>query len=221
VPNRVLVLSAVLLSACAARTPSATPPLAAPFDPAAPYTIKVGDSLDIRFYKTPELNVEVPVRSDGKISLELVGDVQAGGLQPEELARALTERYASELMEPRVSVIVRSFGGQVFVGGEVRSPSAVPFSTGLTALQAIHGAGGFLETARRSDVVLIRREGPAFKGYTLELTRPLSGEAFEQDVQLQPSDIIHVPRSRISNVNLFVEQYIRNNLPVQPALPVF
>src|SRR5437867_3893524 len=50
-----------------------------------PYRIKVGDYLEVRFYKTPELNVEVPVRSDGKISLEILGDVQAAGLEPTEL----------------------------------------------------------------------------------------------------------------------------------------
>src|SRR5262245_11352186 len=108
-----------------------------------PYHIRVGDKLSVRFYKTPELNVEdVPVRSDGKISLDLIGDVEAAGLGTDELSDHLTRAYSKELEQPRITVIVRSFGGQVFVGGEVNKPAALSFSDGLTALQAIQGAGG-------------------------------------------------------------------------------
>jgi polysaccharide biosynthesis/export protein len=180
--------------------------------------LKVGDYLDIRFYKTPELNVEVPIRSDGKISLEPIGEVQAAGLTPEELSHGLTKRYAKELTNPRVTVIVRGFGGQVFVGGEVKTPSAIPFTTGLTALQAINGAGGFLTSAERDSVVLIRKEGDHYQGHRLMLGKVISGEDMSSDVSLQPTDIVQVPRSRVSNMNLFVELYIRNNLPIQPGL---
>src|SRR5581483_6721594 len=183
-----------------------------------PYLLKVGDTLDIRFYRTPEMNVEVPIRSDGKISLELLGDVQAAGIAPAELSRILTEEYSRELSEPRVTVIVRGFGGQIFVAGEVKTPSAVAFNNGMTALQAITGAGGFLNTAERDSVVLIRRENDRYAGHRLRLGQVLSGDDLSADVLLQPSDIIHVPRSRIGNMNLFVEQYIRNNLPIQPGL---
>lgn len=210
------------LGGCAHRTPEARPPVAKPVDPGAPYLIKVGDTLDIRFYKTPELNVEVPVRSDGMISLELVGDVQAAGLSPTGLAADLTRRYADELTDPRVTVIVRGFGGQVFIQGDgVARPGAIPYADGLTALQAIAGAGGLNAIARRSHVVLMRREGTEWKGYTLDLRKPITGEDFGQDVSLQPYDIVYVPRKRISNVNLFVQQYIRDNFPVQPIVPTF
>ncbi len=213
------VVGLVLLVAGCAATPSARLPEAdhAP----APYVIKVGDTLDVRFYKTPELNLEVPVRSDGKISLELIGDVQAAGLQPEQLSGSLRQRYAHELSEPKVSVIVRKFGGGIWVGGEVKNPSRVPYSVGMTALQAIHRAGGFLDTARASHVVLIRLEGSKYKGYLLPLDKVQTGEDLTVDAELQPSDIVHVPKSGIANVDLFVDQYIRKVLPVQPAIPIF
>src|SRR5262249_4551901 len=71
-----------------------------------PYRIRVGDSLDVRFYKTPELNIEkIPVRSDGKISLDLVGDVQAAGLGTDELSANLVHAYSRELQEPQIAVI--------------------------------------------------------------------------------------------------------------------
>jgi polysaccharide biosynthesis/export protein len=199
--------------------PANTQPSIAP----GPYVLKVGDLLDIRFYKTPELNAEVPVRSDGKISLELVGDVQAAGLEPDALSKRLGEMYAHELTNPRVTVIVRSFGGAVFVGGEVTRPSAQAFAYGMTALQAINGAGGFATTAKVSNVILIRREEGQFKGHLLALDRAISGEDPTRDIPLEPGDILHVPRTAIADANLFVEKYIRNMLPIQPGLsiPVF
>jgi len=213
----ILAAAPMCVGACSSG-PKPPPPIAPGATMGTPYVLKVGDYLDIRFYKTPELNIEVPVRSDGKISLELVGDVQAAGLQPDELSRVLMERYSGELTNPRVAVIVRSFGGQVFVSGEVAKPTAIPFSTGLTALQAISGAGGFATTAQKSNVLLMRESGGHYTGHRLELTRALSGDDPSADVPLQPTDIVFVPRSKIANVNLFVEQWIRNNLPVQPGI---
>lgn len=214
------IVALLLLAGCTAATPSARLP---PADHApVPYTIQVGDKLDVRFYKTPELNLLlVPVRSDGKISVELLGDIQAAGLQPEELATALRERYASELSDPRVSVIVREFGGGIWIGGEVKNPSLVPYQTGMTALQAIHQAGGFLDTARTSNVVLIRLEGSQYHGYVLPLDLVQTGEDLSVDVALRPSDILHVPRTGIANVDIFVDQYIHKVLPVTPAVPIF
>lgn len=189
--------------------------------PTDPYLIKVGDTLDVRFYSSPELNLlELPVRSDGKISLELLGDVQAAGMEPTTLARVLSDAYARELTNPRVTVIVRSFGGEVFVDGQVGAPTRVPYGVGLTALQAISAAGGFLESAKVSSVILIRKSDEQFQGYRLALQDYLEGKNPMADVRLQPSDIVHVPRSAVSNVNQFVKLYIRENIPIPVSIPL-
>jgi protein involved in polysaccharide export with SLBB domain len=185
----------------------------------SPYLIKPGDTLSIRFYKTPELNIDTPVRSDGKISLELVGDVQAGGIEPAELSKLLNERYKGELQDPRVTVIVSAFGGEVYVSGEVKSPAAVALGVPLTALQAIDKAGGFLTSAEKSSVILIRNEQGTWHGYKLDLARADSGLELDADPLLQPRDIVHVPRSVIANVNVFVDLYIRKNIPIS-GIPV-
>jgi polysaccharide export outer membrane protein len=221
--RRPLALALALVAGCAMKTPSAPGPRPAgdPFSP-QPYRLKVGDQLDIRFYKTPELNIEVPIRSDGKISLEVLGDVNAAGLTPDEFSHQLTKQYSSELTNPRVTVIVRNFGGQVYVSGEVTKPTSVLFANGMTALQAISTAGGFADTARRDSVILIRHTTDGkYEGYRLTLEKALTGEDLAADVPLEPSDVIHVPKSRIANMNLFVKQYIQNNLPVTPAIPLF
>ena len=188
-----------------------------------PYRIRVGDVLDVRFYKTPELNVEkVPVRNDGKISLDLVGDVQAAGLGTDEFASSLVRDYSKELEDPRIAVIVRDFGGQVFVGGEVGKPASVKYAEGMTALQAIQSVGGFNDKASLENVILMRRTPERYEGYRLFLKQALTGDDFMQDVALQPNDVVFVPKSRVANVNLMVEQYISKNLPQIPiSLPVF
>jgi polysaccharide export outer membrane protein len=188
-----------------------------------PYRIRVGDELDVRFYKTPELNVEkVPVRNDGKISLDLVGEVQAAGLGTDELAANLRSAYSKELEDPRIAVIVREFGGQVFVGGEVGKPASLKFAEGMTALQAIQSVGGFNDKASLQNVILIRRTTERYEGYRLFLKEALEGGDFNQDVALKPNDVVFVPKSRIANVNLLVEQYVTKNIPTIPiGIPVF
>src|SRR5262245_6422148 len=111
-----LVAAAALLAGCAFPSPPgrATANMTALGIEKKPYQIRVGDKLSVRFYKTPELNIEdVPVRADGKISLDLIGDIQAADLGTDELSDHLVQAYSRELEEPRIAVIVRSFGGQV------------------------------------------------------------------------------------------------------------
>jgi polysaccharide export outer membrane protein len=92
-------------------------------EPAA-YVIRPGDQLDIKFFYNPELNESVTVRPDGKISLQLVDEVQASGLQPAELDAMLTEAYSRELKKPMVTVIVRSFKVSEFMWAGKSTSSA-------------------------------------------------------------------------------------------------
>ena len=87
---------------------------------------------------------------------------------------------------------------------------------------AIEEAGGFLETAHLSQVVLIRRDASGQPvGYALDVRPVIGGTNPSEDVPLQPFDVAFVPRSKIADVNLFVKQWIRDNLPVPVAIPVF
>jgi protein involved in polysaccharide export with SLBB domain len=216
---------AVLSGGCAFNAPPgrASADMSAMVVDSQSYRIRVGDALDVRFYKTPELNVEkVPVRNDGRISLDLIGDIQAAGLGTDELSASLRSAYSKELEDPRVAVIVREFGGQVFVGGEVGKPAALKYAEGMTALQAIQSVGGFNDRASLENVILIRRTTDRYEGYRLFLKQALSGDDYTQDVALRPNDVVFIPKSRIANVNLLVEQYITKNIPTIPiGIPVF
>jgi protein involved in polysaccharide export with SLBB domain len=199
---------------------AASAPAPAPYH-LTTFLLNLGDQLAVKFYQNPQLDEDVVIRPDGKISLQLVGDVDAVGKTPETLAGEIEAAYRSELAMPRVTVIVRQLGmTPVYVGGEVGTPGIVPLSAGLTLFQAIQQAGGLLQTAHEKQVVLIRRDANGHPvGYAVDVRPIAGGTAPGQDVPLLPYDIAFVPRSKIADVNLFVNQYIRNTVPFPIFVP--
>jgi len=193
-------------------------PVGAPGTVAPPleteYRIQVGDKLTVKLFYNPDLNQEVTVRPDGKISLSLVHEVEAVGLTPMELTDRLTEGYGNHLQQPEVTVIVAGFAGQkFFIGGEVGAPGVKELVGPTTVLQAIAMGGGFKETSRTNEVVIVRRDenkNPYL--ISLDAEKAMKGIALSQDIYLKPYDMVIVPRSRIADVNLWVAQYIRNNV---------
>lgn len=180
------------------------------------YIIEVGDTLDIKFMYNAELNeLLVPVRPDGRISLQLAHDVPAAGLTPTQLRKVLGEKYSVELKKPEIAVIVRSFGGQkVFVDGEVVFPGPVDFKGRLTLFQAISQARGMRETARLSNIIVIRKD---FEGQpmaaNIDFRKIINGTDLSQDIALMPYDIVYVPKSNIANWLKFVDEYINRAVP--------
>ena len=174
------------------------------------YFIQPDDQLDIKFFYNPELNETVKVRPDGKISLQLVDEVHAAGLSPSQLDNVLTRQYARELKNPEIAVIVKSFAGQrVYVGGEVNRQGLIELTGGMTALQAVINAGGFKETAKPDAAILIRK-GPNNEPLPMriDLDNVVYEEGIVADIQLQPYDIVYVPKTWIANANKWVDQYI-------------
>lgn len=178
------------------------------------YRIQPGDELTIKFFYNAGLNDTVKVRPDGKISLQLIDDVQAAGLTPAELDRFLTENYSRDLKDPVITVIVRSFAGQqVFVAGEVEKQGLIALTAGMTALAAVINAGGFKESAKAEASLIIRRgKGNRPFPIRVDLEKAFQGSNAGADPQLRPFDIVYVPKSWIGKANVFVDQYIRNLL---------
>jgi polysaccharide export outer membrane protein len=188
----------------------------APPEPGWEYKIQVGDEMDIKFYFNPELTEHVVVRPDGRISLQLVPEVMAFGLTPHELTELLKKEYASELSKPELTVMVRTFSANhVFVGGEVQKPGEVKLVGRLTTLQSIMAAEGLKETAKVTEVLIIRRNPDRTpRVIPVNLKRAISGVDIAQDLELMPFDVVYVPKSGIANLNKFVDQYIRQNIPI-------
>jgi polysaccharide export outer membrane protein len=183
------------------------------------YVIQPGDTLSVDFYLNPEFNDEPTVRPDGKVTLRLIGDVQAAGLTPAEFATALDKAYQNELRSPDAAVHVKNMPSrQVFVQGQVSKPGAFPLEPGMTALQALSVAGGITPEAAK-EAILIRRDlcGQPH-GMNVDISNAQGKVGKGEDVALMPRDILVVPRSKIANIDLFVSQYIRELLPVQPYI---
>jgi uncharacterized protein involved in exopolysaccharide biosynthesis/protein involved in polysaccharide export with SLBB domain len=215
-----LFLLLLMLNACSTAVKSPTPfnprVVQEPSGSIEEYAISVGDNLDIKFFYNPELNESITVRPDGMISLTLVGDVNAAGLTPAELTDLLIEKYSTEFIDPKVTVFVRSFTDQkVYVDGEVGKPQMIPLVGSITVSQSIAYSGGLRDTARRNEVRVIRRKADKKPlVIPVNLNEVWNGTDINQDIVLQPYDIVYVPRSGIANVNKWVQQYIYNNFRI-------
>ena len=203
---------------CAGRTPIEAPTtIESPFptpEP-APYRLQVGDEISIKFWGNPELDEDMTIRPDRRISLPFIDEVTAAGRTPAELDAELTRLYEPELTKPEITVIVRSFAGQrIFIGGEVGAQGTYPLVGNVTLAQAIQEAGGFLPTARRREVLLIRTAPQGVRiARSHDLLPLLRGENPAADVTLQPFDIVFVPRTKITNFGIFVDQYVNAIIP--------
>lgn len=178
------------------------------------YIIQPGDLLEIKFFYNPEMNDGMTVRPDGRISMQLIGDVMAYGRSPNDLSILLRQKYDKELKNPEITVIVRSFGSRVYVDGEVKKPGELELLRPLTVMQAIARAEGLTDKAWREALVIRRIKGKEPLVIKLDLDDVLTGRDFSQDVGLVPFDIVYIPRSPIADVNLWVHQYIRANIPI-------
>ena len=164
------------------------------------YVIKAGDKLSVKFFFNPELNEQdLIVRPDGRISLQLVQEVEAANLTAPQLTSELTKRYAGQLKNPEIAVIVRSVREQpkIYVDGEVGSPGTFELGDSLDVLQAVALARGFkADTAKKDEVIVIRRDrnGKQFV-IKLDINAALSGRDLTQNISLLPNDFVYVPRS--------------------------
>lgn len=162
------------------------------------YRIGVGDTLQVNVWKNTELSMSVSVRPDGKISLPLVGDINAQGLTAEKLGSNITESLLTYIRSPQVDVIVTSAVSvdyllRVRVTGAVSSPLSVAHKDGMTVLDLVLEAGGPTQYAASNKAKLYRRVGDEVKVYPIRLNDILNKGKLDTNYTLAPSDIVTVP----------------------------
>jgi polysaccharide export outer membrane protein len=156
-------------------------------------SLREGDVLKISFPANANLNTTQPIRRDGMISLNLVGEVKAAGKTPKELEKDLVDLYSTQLMSKEVTVEVQSSSFPVYVSGSVLHPGKVMSDHPITALEAVMEAGGYDNTkANLKRVKIIRHEGNSTRNYIVNLKRVVDGKASES-FYLKPGDIVIVP----------------------------
>lgn len=164
-------------------------------DPPNAYAIGIGDILEISVWKNPELSTTVPVRPDGRISVPLLGDVQASGMTPLALRQTLTEGFKEYVTAPGVSVVVKEIRSRkIFVTGEVATPGAYDLQPRTKLMQALALAGGLTPYAKQRVIVLRDgRDGKSDRRIEIELGAIISGKRTEDNLLLQPGDTLIVP----------------------------
>ena len=183
---------------------SASAPGAAPDQVTPPATNKVHNStyligdddvLEVNVWKETELTKQVPVRSDGKISLPLVGELQAAGKTPVQLEDEITNRLRNFITEPAVTVMVLKINSLKFnVMGEVIRPGSYALSTTTTIVDAIATAGGFRDFAKKKSVyVLHQRPDGTEARLSFNYSTFIKGKNPKQNILLQPGDTVVIP----------------------------
>ena len=153
------------------------------------------DVLAISVWKEPEVSRSVPVRADGKISLPLVGELQASGQTPKQLEQEITKRLQSYISEPEVTVIVQdSKSHKINILGMVVRPGAYLLSGSTTVLDAIALAGGFKDFAKQKSIYVLRTgEDGSQKRLPFNYKEVIKGKNPEQNIRLLPRDTVVVP----------------------------
>jgi polysaccharide export outer membrane protein len=158
------------------------------------YKIGPMDVLRIDVWKEADISRIVPVRPDGKISLPLLNDMQAAGLTTLQLSAVIADGLKEYITNPQVTVSVSEINSRrVYITGEVTHPGAIPLLPNMTVLQALSSAGGFTQFAKLKGIYVLRTENGKKVKYPFSYKDVVAGRKQEQDVELQPGDVIVVP----------------------------
>lgn len=154
------------------------------------YVIAPADVLRIIVWKEPDLTLDVTVRLDGMITVPLLGDVQAAGRGPSQIAASLTSELQRFVEKPRVTVSVSQTSARVYVVGQMARPGEFPLSGRMTVLKALALAGGFKEFAKPDSIVIVREDQTVIP---FNYKRIADGKDASQNVLLRAGDTIVVP----------------------------
>ena len=170
------------------------------------YRLQPGDVLEIQYRYSPEFNQTVTVQPDGYITLEVGGDLKVAGMTVDQTRQAILKKASARLQDPIATIILKEFQKPYFVvAGEVAQPGKIEMRERVTAIQAIMLAGGMKESAKSSQIVVFRKinsDIAEVKLLNLKTIRRTSD--LENDLTLQPGDMVFVPRDKISKIERFM-----------------
>ena len=159
------------------------------------YLIGTSDVLEINVWQEKELTESVPVRSDGKISMPLIGEVQASGRTPAQLKQEITSKLRAYLTAPDVTVVVLQMNSRKFnILGRVAKPGSYSLSATTTVLDAIAVAGGFQDFAKIKKIYILRRNDKGRMSHIpFNYKDVIEGKHPEENITLMPNDSVVVP----------------------------
>jgi polysaccharide export outer membrane protein len=170
------------------------------------YHLQPGDVFEVQYRYSPEFNQTVTVQPDGYVSLEIGGDLKVAGLTIEQTRAAILRKAATRLQDPVATIVLKEFQRPyVVVAGEVGQPGKIEMRERVTAIQAIMLAGGMKESAKSSQIIVFRKINSDFAEVrVLNLKSIRRTSDLENDLTLQPGDMVFVPRDKISKIERFM-----------------
>ena len=192
----VLAMVTALWTPLMAQTPATAAPPDSQTGVALPpdYVIGPEDVLGVVFWREPEISADVTVRPDGRITLPVIGEIRAAGLNPDGLQKQILSVATKFLTEPNLAVIVRAINSRkIYVTGRVTTPGSHNLTGPLTVMQAIAISGGLTEYADAKNITVLRSEGGRSATFKFNYRDVARGRNVDQNIALRPGDTVVVP----------------------------
>jgi polysaccharide export outer membrane protein len=160
------------------------------------YQIGAGDTLQISVWKEPDVSVpSVVVRPDGRITVPLIKEVEVGGLTPRQAEKLISAGLAKFITDANVTVVVAAMHSKkVYVIGGARKEGPLPYTYGMTVIQALSEAGGLTDYAKRKRIYILRTENGREYRLDFNYDEVVRGERMDQNILLLPGDTVVIPR---------------------------
>ncbi len=171
------------------------------------YLLRAGDTLQLQYRLTPDLNQTVSVQPDGDVDLNVAGEVHIAGLTVTQAHDLIISKESDHLNNPELNLILEEFTRPyVVVAGEVAKPGQIEIRDNMTALSAILLSGGFTQSAKSGQVIVFRKFNDTIDEVKqLNLTRVNNTLQLEKDMALQPGDLILVPHDKVSRLQHYMQ----------------
>jgi len=159
------------------------------------YVIGPSDVLAVTVWKEPDISRTLPVRPDGKISLPLVGELQASGLTALKLQDVITQKLKDYIANPQVNIVVQEVRSRSFnIVGKVSKTGSFDLAKPTSVLDAVALAGGFQDFAKVSKIYVLRRmPDGSQRMLPFNYKLVIKGKHLDENIELQPGDTIVVP----------------------------
>ncbi len=172
-----------------------------------PYRLQSGDTVEVQYRYTPEYNATAVIQPGGSVNLPMAGDIKLQGLTIPEAQSAIAEKASERLNQPEVAVLLKDYVHPYFVvAGEVGHPGRFEMHGDVTAFEAIAIGGGFKDSSKHSQVLLIRKYDKDMAEVTVLDMKAMSHKSqIAEDPVLRPGDMLLVPQNNVSKL----ERYVR------------
>ena len=170
------------------------------------YRIQRSDVLDVKYRYTPEFDQTLTVGPDGRVSLAGFGSFVASGLTVNEFRDQVIGFSSKRLVKPEVTIVLKEFEKpHIYVEGEVNTPGRVELRSDITIIDAIAMAGGFKNSGKQSQVLLLHRiDGERASTHVVDVKKLVASRQLEEATELRPGDVIYVPQNNLSKVERIV-----------------